>query len=100
MASNVERFYRKALRKYLPLEDFDSDEDFKVSASTTCKRGKLEQGKFRPKRAASSRAMEHLHNAFDEDLFVSRYICGNTITLLFPCHGCTSCSNLQNLDPN
>ncbi|KAL5006822.1 hypothetical protein ScPMuIL_015628 [Solemya velum] len=71
MASNVERFYRKSLKKYLPVEDFDSDEDFKVASGSVCKRGKQEQNKFRPKRAASSRAMEHLHDAFDEDLFNS-----------------------------
>lgn len=65
MTQKLQRCLNKAVKLYLENDDDyrDEDEDFKMSVQTT------EKKMFRPRRAASSRAMDTLHRAMDDDEF-------------------------------
>ncbi|KAJ8298613.1 hypothetical protein KUTeg_022673 [Tegillarca granosa] len=67
MFNNCRKFngLESAVKLYLENDDDynDEDEDFKMSVQTT------EKKMFRPRRAASSRAMDTLHKAMDDDEF-------------------------------
>ena len=66
MASHVQRCMKKAVKMHLTKDDHEDDSDFRLGASNDPERSG--DKKFRPKRAASSRAMNTLHKAFHDEV--------------------------------
>ena len=72
MAKGLQRYFNKVIGKYLPEEEYDSDEEYLVLADDSAPGGV--PGGYRPKRAASSKALEALHKAAEDALKVSDYM--------------------------